>query len=291
MFVGKIAREARSAGVHLALGTQKLTAKMLDQIPGGAGNDLKTNLARTLLGKAPYGDRASALRAPDDAPKLEGDIPKGRGLWEPLSSAAMVVQCWFAPQSELREALVERVPALDPSLVLDLSQFAPATREETTGPPPRRQAPSRPAEVHVPDVVDVDEIELSLDDLELDVDGVEDPGSLDTLDGIEITWGAPDDAGGAPADDGDAAADDDGLVWDLPTLDDLEAETMSDDLGPDLPAPGGADVDQGLEWPGDGPGEEDPFAPLPRLQPALDGGDDEFAFPPPLKPADTGDDF
>ena len=34
VFAGKIAREARSAGVTLALGTQKLSAKMLDTIPG-----------------------------------------------------------------------------------------------------------------------------------------------------------------------------------------------------------------------------------------------------------------
>ncbi|MEH0110571.1 hypothetical protein V6N00_12745 [Tersicoccus sp. MR15.9] len=36
MFTGKLAREAASAGVNLLLGTQKLTAKMLDTLPGGA---------------------------------------------------------------------------------------------------------------------------------------------------------------------------------------------------------------------------------------------------------------
>lgn len=183
-----------------------------------------TNLARTLLGKASYGDRASALRAPDDAPKLEGDIPKGRGLWEPLSSAAMVVQCWFAPQSELREALVSRVPALDPSLVLDLSQFAPAEREETTGPPPLRPPSSggRPAPARVPEaaeVVDVDEMELSLDDLDTDDDA--ELETAEELAGIEITWGAPDDADAA-GDGPVQEADDDELVWDLPVVEDLE---------------------------------------------------------------------
>ena len=73
VFAGKIAREARSAGVTLALGTQKLSAKMLDTIPGAG--DLKVNLSRVLLGKTSWGDRASALRAPDDAPDLDGDHP------------------------------------------------------------------------------------------------------------------------------------------------------------------------------------------------------------------------
>src|SRR5699024_7004650 len=41
VYAGKIAREARSAGVSLVLGTQKLDAKTLDALPG-AGSDVKT---------------------------------------------------------------------------------------------------------------------------------------------------------------------------------------------------------------------------------------------------------
>ena len=103
VFAGKIAREARSAGVTLALGTQKLSAKMLDTIPGAG--DLKVNLSRVLLGKTSWGDRVSALRDPDDAPDLDGAVPRGRGLWETTAHPAQVIQCWYATQSELTTQL------------------------------------------------------------------------------------------------------------------------------------------------------------------------------------------
>ena len=155
VLAGKLAREARSAGVTLLLGTQKLNAKMLDSIPGAS--DLKTNLARTLLGKASFGDRASALRAPDDAPRLEGSIGKGRGLWEPVTSAAEVIQVWYASPDEYRDALVARVPALEESLRLDVSQF--------TG--PTAAGAPRPAPPTTDVVVDLGEMEFSLDDEDL----------------------------------------------------------------------------------------------------------------------------
>lgn len=213
----------------------------------------------------------------------------------------MVAQCWFAPQSELREALVSRVPALDPSLVLDLSQFAPAEREETTGPPPLRPPSSgaRPAPARVPEVaevVDVDEMELSLDDLVLDADddAVE---PADDLAGIEITWGAPDDAE-AEADGPVQGADDDELVWDLPVVDDIEEVQSPASVAPqpkvdatiDLGDPGWLTEDP--TPPSEAVEEDDPFAPPPPLKPA-DGAedDDEFAPPPPLRPADTSDEF
>ncbi|WP_427019368.1 LAGLIDADG family homing endonuclease (plasmid) [Pseudarthrobacter sp. P1] len=57
-FTGKLAREAASAGVNLLLGTQKLSAKMLDTVPGGG--DLKDLTLDTLVpvpvsGKFPSG--------------------------------------------------------------------------------------------------------------------------------------------------------------------------------------------------------------------------------------------
>ena len=103
MFAGKIAREARSAGVTLALGTQKLSAKMLDTIPD-AGY-LKVNLSRVLLSKTSWGDRVSALRDPDDAPDLDGTVPRGRGMWESTAHPAQVIQCRYATQSELTTQL------------------------------------------------------------------------------------------------------------------------------------------------------------------------------------------
>lgn len=127
-FTGKLAREARSAGVTLLLGTQKLSSKLLDQIPGAG--DLKVNLARLLLGKASYGDRVSALRNPDDAPELGGSVPRGRGLWEPLVGATQVVQVWYAKQDALSARLeATRRPLADGERP-DLSPF----RREDDGP-------------------------------------------------------------------------------------------------------------------------------------------------------------
>lgn len=128
MFVGKLAREARSAGVTLLLGTQKLNRDMLEKVPGSS--DIKTNLARTLLGKTSSGDRMSALRAFEDAPQLLGEIPKGRGLWEPLSSAAVIIQSWFSPQEELGEQLARRRQPLDPADRITTTGAAAASLSE-----------------------------------------------------------------------------------------------------------------------------------------------------------------
>lgn len=205
VFAGKIAREARSAGVHLGLGTQKLTAKMLDSVPGG--NDLKTNLARTLLGKASFGDRASALRAPDDAPRLEGEVPKGRGLWEPLSSTAMVVQTWFEPQSRLRSELETRVPPVDPSALLDLSGFA----FQPSGGLGPIDVPGRFEHVadsdDAADVVDVASFDVSLDDLVFDVDlgELEEATDGSAFNVVHIPLGGEDDEVSAGDSDNSAA--------------------------------------------------------------------------------------
>jgi len=75
-------------------------AKMLDTIPGAG--DLKVNLSRVLLGKTSWGDRVSVLRSPDDAPDLDGGVPRGRGLWETTAQPAQVIQCWYANQDDLR---------------------------------------------------------------------------------------------------------------------------------------------------------------------------------------------
>lgn len=93
--VGRLAREARSAGITVVLGTQKLSAKALESVPGG--DTLKSNLARILMGKTTFGDRQSALRSPEVAPVLGEVVPPGRGIFESVSDAAVVVQSWFDP--------------------------------------------------------------------------------------------------------------------------------------------------------------------------------------------------
>lgn len=179
--VGKMAREARSAGVHLVLGTQKLKQDVLDKVP--SASELKTNLARSLMGNATRGDRTSALRNGDDAPELGESTPPGRGLFEPLTTpVALAIQCWFAPQGTgasgagpgtLAFELSARVPALDPSRRLDFSQFLsghPGDDGHVYGPPPgfgtgepdAGPGPSGSEELG-PTVLDLGEIDLDLD--------------------------------------------------------------------------------------------------------------------------------
>ncbi|MGK3708658.1 FtsK/SpoIIIE domain-containing protein [Arthrobacter sp. IK3] len=157
VYAGKIAREARSAGVTLFLATQKLSAKMLDTIPGAG--DLKVNLSRLLLGKATYGDKQSALRAPQDAPDLGDAIPPGRGLFETTAGAAMAIQAWYNPaeQKILAEKLVGVVEVLAEDRKLDLVPFMPKMPE------PYGEEIAQPAADRI---VDLGEIEIALDDLD-----------------------------------------------------------------------------------------------------------------------------
>ena len=160
VYAGKIAREARSAGVTLFLATQKLSAKMLDTIPGAG--DLKVNLSRLLLGKATYGDKQSALRAPQDAPDLGDAIPPGRGLFETTAGAAMAIQAWYNPaeQTILAEKLSTLIVPLTEDEMLNLEPFMPKMPE-----PFGEILPAAPAEGGI---VDLGEIEIELDDLDWD---------------------------------------------------------------------------------------------------------------------------
>lgn len=158
VFTGKIAREARSAGVTLFLATQKLSAKMLDTIPGAG--DLKVNLSRLLLGKATYGDKQSALRAPQDAPDLGDAIPPGRGLFETTAGAAMAIQAWYNPEEQniLARMIAERRTPLTEDEKVNLTVYLPKERQP------------RPPVVEKDEIVDLGEIELDLEDLELELD-------------------------------------------------------------------------------------------------------------------------
>lgn len=163
---GKIAREARSAGVTLVLATQKLSAKMLDSIP--AAGDLKTNLARMLMGNATYGERMSALKSPEEAPPLGDVVPKGRGLWESTEANAEVIQVWFEPsQATFAEKLSERCAPLSAEEKPNLSLFMRKT-QDSSEPAPSVKDPfgsTGPARV---EVVKLDEIEFSLADFGID---------------------------------------------------------------------------------------------------------------------------
>ena len=168
VYAGKCAREARSAGLTLVLATQKLSAKLLDTIPGAG--DLKVNLSRMLLGKATNGDRMSALRAPFEAPDLGDSVPPGRGLWETTEGAAKIMQGWYDPREQtlLAEELATRVPVLTEVERLDLTPFMAKIPQPGDG----EFAPI-PARVDTPQVVELGNLEVTLEDLMSLEDGTE----------------------------------------------------------------------------------------------------------------------
>lgn len=158
-YIGKLAREARSAGVTLVLGTQKLMAKSLDSVPGGG--DLKANLARILLGTASPAERMSALRVFEQAPDLGTPVPKGRGVWESSVASGVIIQTWFAPSSELADNLAKRIQPLTNDQKLDIRPYLRRTDQV----PGVTDIPD--GDTADPDEIDLGEMELSLDDLEV----------------------------------------------------------------------------------------------------------------------------
>ena len=161
----RVAREARSAGVVLVLATQKLTAKILDSIPGS--NDLKANLSRLLLGKHSYGDKQAAFRQPDDAPDLGDLVPVGRGIFESAASASQIVQAWFEAggQDELASMLAERIQPLPGARVHD---FDAATVVTTTKPAVESGSPSVLGELDLSNLQLGEEEEEGADDPQTD---------------------------------------------------------------------------------------------------------------------------
>ncbi|MGP9684000.1 FtsK/SpoIIIE domain-containing protein [Brachybacterium sp. AOP3-A1-3] len=118
--IGKLGREARSVGIHLLLGTQKLSSKVLDTMPGGS--DVKTNLARMGLGNMTQGDRMSAFRNPMEADTIAA--PRvGRGLFEPLTAThPRLMQVWYEENATLQAKLQEHdIPQPRPEQLLDPS--------------------------------------------------------------------------------------------------------------------------------------------------------------------------
>ncbi|MFS0885152.1 FtsK/SpoIIIE domain-containing protein [Aeromicrobium sp. 179-A 4D2 NHS] len=230
---GRLAAEARSADVHIFLMTQKLVAADLDD----EVKDLRTNLARILLGKASNGDRMSALRDPFNAPDIGEYIPKGRGLYESVEDLAEVIQFWYAPTDEYRANLIERVPEVTNDRRLDIEEYLPKPIElDDVAFSVVSKGPSLVPTVASDDIV-LKSLELGLEDLDegeeydlsalgIEIVGDDDDGEVDgdtaADDGEELDWG----------DDFTPAADpEQELDWgDFPALD-----TNGDEV-PDFPA-------------------------------------------------------
>lgn len=236
---GKIAREARSAGVTLVLATQKLSAKMLDTIPGAG--DLKTNLARMLMGNATFGEKQSALKNASEAPEMGDIIPKGRGLWESTEANARLIQVWFEPKQETFAAkLQERCTPLTADEKLDLEPYMDKPAADD-GPPAVKKNPFQgvptPADDAHPEVVELDDLEFSLDDLDLtdmdlDIADTADQESNDVADPFASE----------PAAETDGATAGDDLDWGA-IADYTDAETT------DAPTPGRDAEEIVVAWP------------------------------------------
>ena len=188
-YTGKLAREARSAGVSLGLGTQKLMAASLEAVPGGG--DLKSNLSRLLLGPTSQGERMSALRAFDQAPDPGETMPTGRGVWESSIRTGVLIQAWYAPAAQLGEELAKRLDSLAAAQRLDVTSFL-SRGAERVGVLEPDDAPFDYGDSD--EVIDLGEMSFSLEDLLT----VSDEASEETTDAIvgrpspwNIDWNAP----------------------------------------------------------------------------------------------------
>lgn len=160
MLAGKVAREARSAGVVLLLATQKLMSDDLDKI---GSKDIKDNMARLLLGKTTYGAKMSGLISPDEAADLGEIVPKGRGLYETPMMYGSPVQIWYAPSAELASVVAAARAPLPASEKVDLSPF---DRRPKPDEGPAIQAVSIDDVAPLVEVIDLGVVDVGLDELE-----------------------------------------------------------------------------------------------------------------------------
>lgn len=166
-YVGKIVREARSTGFTMLLATQALKADTLAKIPGA--NDLKDNMSRMIVGRASFGQLAAALKMPTEAPEQPDVLPPGRGLYEGGGFTAQTIQVWFeGSQQVFAQQIAERRPPIDPSKRLDMSVFVEPELEVEGGRIDDEGGmivTHAPMEVSMDEIVELDEIEFTLDDL------------------------------------------------------------------------------------------------------------------------------
>lgn len=131
--LAKIALQGRSSGISLLIGAQRLS--MADLEPFNDGKSFYRTLGRMLLGMdsvqgvVSQGNVREANRLQHSMKGSDGDIPKGRGLWETMGGRLSAIQTWFAgSQSELAELFSDREP-IQP---VDLSPFMPQAVEQFT---------------------------------------------------------------------------------------------------------------------------------------------------------------
>lgn len=91
--MGRIAREARSAGVYMIIAAQRGDAQVLK-------GEFKANLLGRLgLGSMAKNERELAFKSPEEAPSLERGF-RGRGIVEQEGALTTIVQTFFAKQPD-----------------------------------------------------------------------------------------------------------------------------------------------------------------------------------------------
>lgn len=208
-----IAAQARSAGITMVLGAQKLTAAQLEK--AGLSTELKTNLSRVILGKTTFGDRQAALRVAEEAPDLGDDLPKGRGIFEPTETAGVAFQGFFAPQAEhVAQLEASSIPFVDAAVLpavkirADKPELAPGESPAMmTWSPGAPLVVNRSAEFHVAPVDDLSARWKVLEDGSRVIDLTDADWDLDAFEDVD------DDA---PAESGASGSDGhifDGIDW------------------------------------------------------------------------------
>lgn len=209
-YTGKILREARAAGFSLFLATQKLTAKSLDPVPGGA--DMKSQLSRLLLGNASFGDKMSALRQPEKSPDLGSVVPPGRGIYEPSTGVGQIIQSWYANVRDYEQRLIESMTPIPESDKYDFTKHL------------KRPDDNVEDEVEIPDAFDAFG---SFDEFSSPDDEEDDGPEMEFSIGEEVAFSLDDIAEPDMTDsDGFESFDAEPFVPDTPVADD---ETQEDD--------------------------------------------------------------
>lgn len=174
MMTGKILRECRFVGVHIVFGTQRFGREEIGQ---GAGEMRENMGARIILGRTSTTSLAMAVADPQDAaeayelahgtataesdndPSLKGrEATPGRGLAEIDGIGHVALQGAYAPVEEL----IERLEAL--SVPRYEGDRRPDMPEEDAAPFSFEVIETE--EPAVPEVEELKEMELTLDDLE-----------------------------------------------------------------------------------------------------------------------------
>lgn len=103
--VAEIGRHGPDVGVHLILAAQRLNMSDWPELA-----DIKTGLARIIVGPSTPAERQSALRNAEASPVLGGEMPRGRAIWEEArAGAGAPAQLWYAAPAEYSAALSTRV--------------------------------------------------------------------------------------------------------------------------------------------------------------------------------------